>query len=187
MKSHLRQQIKTKRQQMLPTEVQQKSHDIINRLQDSDLYKSSCTILFYVSYNNEVSTHTFIQQALKAQKKVIVPCSNIRDSTLSLFILTQWSQLEHGAYSILEPKKTCISFSSLDILDLVLVPGVVFDIKGNRIGHGKGYYDRLLQKVTAPRIGLAYDFQVVDTIPADPHDQKVDYIITESRSIKCKN
>ena len=73
-------------------------------------------------------------------------------------------------------------------LDLIIVPGVVYDFFGNRIGHGKGYYDRLLKKAcTIPSIGLAFEFQIVDRISAEAHDEKVDTIITENRIIICKS
>ena len=69
-------------------------------------------------------------------------------------------------------------------LDVILIPGIAFDRRGHRIGSGKGYYDRFLTRTQAVRIGLAYDFQVIDRVPAEPHDVKMDWIVTESEMIE---
>ena len=66
---------------------------------------------------------------------------------------------------------------STDKIDLIIVPGVTFDKDGNRLGHGKGYYDRILEKLKVPKIGLAFEFQIVDKVPSESHDEKLDYII----------
>jgi 5-formyltetrahydrofolate cyclo-ligase len=86
----------------------------------------------------------------------------------------------------LEPKKNYIKEVSIESIDLIIVPGVVFDRNGNRIGHGMGYYDRLLKKShNIPRIGLAFEFQIVKKIEAEEHDERIDMIITEDRIINC--
>jgi 5-formyltetrahydrofolate cyclo-ligase len=95
--------------------------------------------------------------------------------------------LEVGAYNILEPRQDTIKEIPIESIDLILVPGVVFDIHGNRIGHGKGYYDRLLNDTqNIPHVGLAFGFQIVDAVPVEGHDLPVDIIVTEERIIECK-
>jgi 5-formyltetrahydrofolate cyclo-ligase len=91
-----------------------------------------------------------------------------------------------GAYNILEPRQECVNEVSPESIDLMIVPGVAFDCQGNRIGHGMGYYDRLLQKkMRAHYFGLAFELQIVESIPSEKHDIKVEKIVTEERIIIC--
>jgi 5-formyltetrahydrofolate cyclo-ligase len=91
-----------------------------------------------------------------------------------------------GAYTILEPRQECVNEVSPESIDLIIIPGVAFDGQGNRIGHGMGYYDRLLQKkIRTHCLGLAFEFQIVESIPTEIHDVKIKKIITEERIIIC--
>jgi len=187
MKEKLRKEIKEKRRKITKEENRKKSKEVKERLFSLKEYKDAKCALFYVSYNGEVFTHDMIKEALK-DKKVVVPISNKEDCSLSLSILKNWDDLEISSYGILEPKKDCIIEVSIEDVDLIVVPGVAFDTKGNRMGHGKGYYDRLLEnKKQIPTIGLALEFQIIDKIPIESHDKPVDIIITEKRIINCKN
>ena len=125
-----------------------------------------------------------IKEALN-EKKVVVPISNKKDCSLTLSELKDWDDLEASSYGILEPKKEKIKEISIDEIDLIIVPGVAFDKFGNRLGHGKGYYDRLLKNANTTIIGLAFEFQTIEKIPTDEHDKPVDIIITEDRIMKC--
>ena len=108
-------------------------------------FKHATTILFYVSYDNEVYTHEMIKELLKNKKNIVVPIADKKNRSLTLSKLDNWDDLEIGTYNILEPKLERIKKISLDSIDLIIVPGIGFDKKGNRIGHGKGYYDKLLK------------------------------------------
>lgn len=186
MKRKLREQILCKRKAMVCSEVEQKSREIKKRLFSSSWYKDATCILFYVSFNNEVNTHTMIQESFDKGKKIIIPKIDIKKKALILSRLINWDDLCPGSYSILEPKDTCVTKVPFSSIDLCIIPGIVFDCEGNRIGYGGGYYDRLLQsKCTAHRIGLAFELQIVKSIPAEPHDKKVEGIITENRIIVC--
>jgi len=180
MKETLRKEIKEKRRKHSKEEQRKKSKEIKEKLFNLPEYKESKTVLFYVSYNGEVNTFDMRKEAL-IDKKVVVPISNIETQTLSLSILESWDDLELGSYNILEPKKECIKEISIDVIDLIIVPGVAFDISGNRMGHGKGYYDKLLDKTKTTSIGLCFEFQLVEKIPTQPHDKAVDILITEKR------
>ena len=185
MKEKLRKEKKEKRIKQTKEENRKKSKEINERLLGLKEYKEAETVLFYISYNGEVFTHEMIKEALK-EKNVVVPISNKEDNTLRLSVLKSWGDLEIGSYGILEPKEECIKESSIDDIDLVIVPGVGFDNKGNRLGHGKGYYDRLLkQLINKPVIGLAFEFQIVEKIPSEKHDVKISMVVTEDRAIKC--
>ena len=183
MKQKLRKEIKEKRRKHTKEENRKKSKEIKERLFGLKEYRNVRVVLFYVSYNGEVFTHDMIKEALK-DKRVVVPISNKEDFSLSLSELKSWKDLEISSYDILEPEKDCVKEVSIDEIDLIIVPGVAFDLKGNRLGHGKGYYDRLLEKTKTTTVGLAFEFQIVKNIPTDRNDVPVDIIITEERIIK---
>lgn len=186
MKKILREQILKRRMALAPSEVLEKSVLIQQRLFNSSWYQDAHTILFYVSYNNEVHTHVMVQDSLLHGKTVIVPKTDTKNKTLILSALFSWDDLCPGAYTILEPREKCIKEVLLASIDLCIIPGVVFDCNGNRIGYGGGYYDRLFKtRNHAHRIGLAFEVQIVSTIPSERHDVQVDKIITEERIIEC--
>jgi 5-formyltetrahydrofolate cyclo-ligase len=168
-------------------EITQKSALIKERLFELEEFQRSHTILFYVSYGSEVATHEMIKACLASGKKVVVPCTDAKNRMLSLSGLRRWEDLGMGAYHIQEPRVECRCDVSLDAVDLIIVPGIAFDLAGHRIGHGMGYYDRLLSKnIKATKIALAFELQLVEKIPAEYHDVSVDMIITERRIIHTK-
>ncbi|MCJ2533787.1 MAG: 5-formyltetrahydrofolate cyclo-ligase [Candidatus Thermoplasmatota archaeon] len=185
MKDRLRKSIEKKRNTLSTSDVLEKSSRIKKRIFEMDLFRDAQTILFYVSYGNEVYTHDMIKESISLGKTVVVPKSVTKNNALILSRLTDWNNLEVGAYNILEPKQESIEQVDVESIDLIIVPGVVFDESGNRIGHGKGYYDRLLNdSQNIPNIGLAFEFQIVENIKSEQHDEKIDIIITEDRIIK---
>ena len=185
MKQTIRSQLLQKRKKISANEVTKKSQEITHKLLSLELFRGANTILFYVSYDNEVNTHILIKESLKHGKNVVVPISDVKRHQLKLSQITQWQELALGSYGILEPKKNFIREISLDSVDLAIVPGVGFDIIGNRLGHGKGYYDSLLQDYKGKIVALAFEFQVIENIPVEVHDKKVDVIITEKKVIYC--
>lgn len=104
---------------------------------------------------------------------------------MTLSHLKSWEDLSIGSYGILEPRIGKIRKTNPKDIDLFIVPGVAFDKYGNRVRHGKGYYDRLLEKTKSTIVGLCFEFQLVEKIPIEPHDKPVDIILTENRIIKC--
>jgi 5-formyltetrahydrofolate cyclo-ligase len=181
-----RQMMIKRRNQVKQEDVLEKSRFIERSLTDHVRYQQANNILLYVSYGNEVNTHHLIQKALENGRTICVPISDIKTRTLHIAHLISWDDLAPGAYGILEPKKDKQRFVSLDHIDLIIVPGVAFDRKGNRLGHGKGYYDWLISQIpNVYSIGLAFSFQIVERIPVEPKDRAVDLIITEHDIIKC--
>jgi 5-formyltetrahydrofolate cyclo-ligase len=186
MKTKIRENLLRTRKALPHSNVLKKSEQIKNRLFATSWYQEACTILFYVSYDNEVNTHGMIQESLVKGKNVIVPKTDSKKKTLLISRLLCWDDLCPGTYAILEPKDDCVREVPITSIDLCIIPGVAFDSKGNRIGHGGGYYDRLLHtECHAHRIGLAFEFQVVKHIPSETHDIRVEKIITEKRIIDC--
>lgn len=190
MKKEIRKSILDSRKSLEPLAFQEKSENIVSQLVNSDSYKNSTVIMAYVDFRNEVSTKNFIKKALNDNKRVIIPISIVETKELLLSELKDYdNELKSGTYGILEPKKEFIRETNKDIIDLILVPGVAFDLKGYRVGYGAGYYDRFLKGISpkVPKIALAFDLQIVDNAYPDSHDFPVDYIITESMYVKCEN
>ena len=184
MKNQIRKNLISKRKNLSNEEVLEKSKKIKNKLFNLNELKQASTILFYVSYNNEVNTHEMIKELLTGNKTIVVPISNKKNRSLNLSKLNKWDDLSIGSYNILEPKKDRIYGVNIDSIDLIIVPGVGFDENGNRIGHGKGYYDKLLKNSKhATSIGLSFECQIVEKIPTGKYDLPVDKIVTEKRVI----
>ena len=132
--------------------------------------------MFYISFGGEVDTREMIKEAKKLGKLIAVPVSGLKRTIRPC----KWDgrqRLEKGRYGILEPMQK--SFFGIKALDLVIVPGVAFDRRGNRLGRGKGYYDTFLSRLPkdTPSIGLAFDFQILPTLPTTPTDVSVRRVI----------
>lgn len=135
------------------------------------------TIFCYVDYNHEVDTHAIMETAWKLQKKVAVP--KVNGDSMEFYDIQSFSELEEGFFHILEPVTASIADDSSA---LVIMPGAAFDKKRNRIGYGKGYYDKYLQQHKNHRMmAIAFDFQMVESIPADEFDIHPEIIITEEK------
>ena len=184
MKEVIRSEALDRRLAMLPREVQVKSDMIRDRLFMHPAFAQAQTILFYVSYDNEVNTHQMIKDCLMAHRRIAVPCVNTQDNTLTLSLLRRWDDLVPAAYDIPEPKREYRMPIDIEDIDLCIIPGVAFDEAGHRLGHGMGFYDKLLRYPhQAVKIGLAFEVQIVPAIPAEPHDIPLDMIMTERRTI----
>jgi 5-formyltetrahydrofolate cyclo-ligase len=187
MKSTIRTSILSQRNAMHLSESIKKSALIKEHLFGLEEFERAHTVLFYVSYGSEVATHEMIQACLASGKQVVVPCTDAKNRKLSLSELRRWDDLCVGAYHIQEPRVECRCEVPFDAVDLVIVPGIAFDCAGHRIGHGMGYYDRLLsENARTLKIGLAFELQLVEEIPAEHHDVSLDMIITEKRIIRTK-
>jgi 5-formyltetrahydrofolate cyclo-ligase len=146
-------------------------------------YAAARTVMFYVDVRSEVRTRHSLPAALASGKRIVVPwCLN---NELELFLLTSMDELAVGMYKILEPREELRGLPEKKLkptdLDLVMVPGVAFDRRGARMGHGFGYYDKLLQhaRPDAPLAALAFESQLFPEIPTQHHDIFMDMIITE--------
>lgn len=146
---------------------------------------SICT---FVGVKSEVSTLPLIEAALQAGKRVAVPV--VEGDSLTIVRLDAVDELVPAPFGLLEPKRELRRKGRRLVattIRLFLVPGLAFDRSGGRLGHGKGYYDRLLMRVkpTVPTIALAFDTQVVPEVPMGPDDRRVSMIITEADDYLC--
>ncbi|MBX9682057.1 MAG: 5-formyltetrahydrofolate cyclo-ligase [Gemmataceae bacterium] len=148
-------------------------------------YQAAKTVMFYVDVRSEVRTRNYLATALTHGKKIVVPYCV--DGELELFHLASMDELSIGMYKILEPKVELRSLASKKVsvaeLDLIMAPGVAFDRTGARMGHGFGYYDKLLQhaRKDASLVALAFECQLFPEIPTQSHDIFMDKIITEKQ------
>lgn len=179
MKDIIRNQMRARRRALSAEEIQVKSAAIHSALFSLDVFKKADTVMVYVSAFKEVDTHTIINYLAENGKKTVVPISNTADHTITPSYIDGLHSLKRGAYGILEPKE--IKYANH--FDVILVPGVAFDEKCSRCGFGAGYYDRLLSKCCAVKIGLCYDFQIVKNLETDIHDIPMDIVISERRII----
>lgn len=146
-------------------------------------YAAAQTVMFYVDVRTEVRTREYLPKVLGRGKRIVVPYCV--EGELELFLLENMDELAIGMYKILEPKVELRSRPEkrIDVneLDLIMVPGVAFDRTGARMGHGFGYYDKLLEhaRADAPLVALAFECQLFPEIPTAPHDIFMDKIITE--------
>jgi 5-formyltetrahydrofolate cyclo-ligase len=186
MKDEIRRKLISLRKNLSKVDVLEKSGKIKQRLFKMKQFKEASNILFYCSYDNEVYTHDMIKDSIAINKNVVVPVIDKKNNTLILSRLECWNDLCLGSYNILEPTKEKLKEIPITKIDLIIVPGVGFDLHGHRIGHGKGYYDSLLKNSNAPTIGLAFEIQIVKNIPFEKHDVHMDKILTEKRLIICK-
>ncbi len=181
----LREEMNRKRNALTKGEAESKSEAIMRNLAKLAEYKKAKAVMFYASKGNEVGTEMPIRKSLGEGRLVLLPITNAEKGELEISEIKDYdSDLKKGAYGIMEPKqKTAVAE---DEIDAVIVPGIAFDMEGHRLGYGLGYYDKLLHRLAnAAKIGLAYDFQVVDNLPRESHDQPMDIVVTESRVIRC--
>jgi 5-formyltetrahydrofolate cyclo-ligase len=182
-KIFLRKMFIKQREKMNIPEMTLKNKVIVKNILEWDIYKKSSKILSYMSIRNEVNLLELNNEIINMKKKLYLPCCTSSDGKNDLDIyrvLNIEKELKVCKYNILEPfiKK---NRKKKNILDLVLVPGAVFDKNGGRIGFGAGYYDTFLEDIKSKTIkaGICFDFQLKDRIDIEKHDVLMDYVITE--------
>lgn len=155
----------------------EKDEMIRDRVLDLREWQDARTVLLYVSHDGEVDTFDLMKRAREHGKRVAAP--RVVVERLELREIRGEEDLEAGAYGISEPSadRPLIEPSEVDV---AIVPGIVFDKRGHRVGYGRGYYDRLLKETSCPHIGLAYGFQIVEYIPEEDYDVPVALVVTES-------
>jgi 5-formyltetrahydrofolate cyclo-ligase len=185
--NEIRQRILKKRDELDPANRREKSLRIGAALLDLDAVMDAESIFIYVNFRSEVETLDVIKKFMAMGKQVSVPLTRVAQRRLEIVSITDPdSQLVPGYCNIPEPSEEHAKANGIDPdqLDLVILPGSVFDLSGGRFGYGGGFYDRLLAQIPdAHRVALAFDMQVVDALPLESHDEILDMIVTESRII----
>jgi len=184
LKDSFRKEIKEKLSRQNNEQRLQKSFLIKEKFFELAEFKKAEYIMFYLATKEEVQTRLMIEEALKIGKKILVPVILKGENRIIASRIEDLkglkSQLAPGPYGILEPRNACIREVGPEKIDLAVVPGLAFDKQNRRLGRGGGYYDRFLAGLTAdtPRIGLAFSFQLLETLPALSHDIPVTKVIS---------
>ncbi len=186
--SQLRKDILTARSRLTADELRKKSSTIQSRLLNLKEIINSNTIFVYVSFRSEVETLNLIKTFLNLGKIVTVPITRVKEKRLDAIQITDpKTDLVPGYCNIPEPEEELCLRQKVDPadIDVILLPGSVFDERAGRFGYGGGYYDRFVSAIPgALRVGLAFDLQIVEKAPLQDHDEILDLVITETRIIK---
>ena len=164
----------------------EKSRQAVSRLLASAEYSGAQAVLAYDSFGVEVGIHEILEDCIQSGKKLGLPRTQKHDHSMTVHVISDLKKdLEYNKLGFREPK---IDLSKLPLkkIDLIIVPGIAFDLKGNRLGRGLGYYDRFLQsaELNAVICALAFECQVVPTLPTEAHDKRIDFLFTEDRVIR---
>ena len=174
-KDKIRKKILLKRKNLSKNTVAKLSGIISRKVLSIIKIKSAKTYLVYLPINNEVDTKFIINFLIQNQKKIFVPA--YVEKSWVICGLKNLDELKRNHFRTLQPKK--IIKADISTIDVAIVPGVAFDKNGVRLGYGKGVYDRLLSNFDGLKIGLAYDFQIVDKLSKEEHDLKLDMVVTD--------
>lgn len=184
-KNEVRQLIMNRRHELSDEDIEMQSGLIIDRLKKSDIYKRSENVFLYMSYNREVDTYMLFSQCFMDGKKVYAP-KVLSKTQMEFYCLSDENDLVSGYMGIMEPSDICDKAKIRD--GLFIMPGLAFDYDFHRIGYGGGFYDRYLSEDnTFIKAALAFDFQLLESIPYEEHDLKPDYIITQTQFIRREN
>ncbi|HHY81139.1 MAG TPA: 5-formyltetrahydrofolate cyclo-ligase [Clostridiales bacterium] len=181
-KTEIRKRMEMLRSSLTHDDVVSRSMAIEKSLTSLKAYEKAAVVFTYASFRNEVSTNTIIQKALNCGKRVAVPVCITKDKVLLPCEIESLDDLVPGTWGIPEPKEGKHKVIECSEIDLAVVPGLSFDRQFNRLGYGAGYYDRFLPALRkdAIKIGICYDFQLIEQLPSEPFDIPMDGVITES-------
>ena len=173
-KRQIRQEIKHRKQGITPDERERLSRQICRAIESLPGFERVVHLMLYHALPDEVDTRPLLSKWAR-DKQLYLPIVDGDDLIVAPYA---GGDMKQGAFHIWEPTDT----TAIDParLEWIVVPGVAFDRQMNRLGRGKGFYDRLLQQTPARKIGICYGLQLVDEIPTEPHDMKMDLIITEN-------
>jgi len=182
-KAELRSQMRARLEKISPAVRAVESIDFGERLKTQ--IPSAHTILFFAPMPNELDVWPVLELELALGTNCALPFFDAeKKSYIARQLMNLKTDIVVGKFGLREPASTCAEIP-LDKFDLILVPGMAFDISGNRLGRGFGFYDRLLEKAVGIKCGVAYDFQLLEKIPSEPHDAKVNFILTPDRCLKA--
>lgn len=179
-KKELRRWIKTLKAQYSLEQKKCMSQEVWGQLEKQPLFQNARVVLLYWSMDDEVYTHDYVLE-WAASKKVLLPC--VKGDMLELREFRGMDSLRPGeGFGIPEPVGEL--FTDYAAIDVIVVPGVAFDMKANRLGRGRGYYDRILKQArSAVKIGICFDFQLLQDVPVDSLDVPMDLVVSASRVI----
>ncbi len=184
-KKILRETVLARRDAMLPAARATASHAIVEKVCALPNYQEANMVLIYMGFGSEIETRALFERILADAKTVVLPRVDWASQSLILHVVRNMSELATSKWGIREPHADAPSMLVNDI-EFMLMPGVAFDRSGNRLGYGRGYYDKLLSAASPAlaRVAAGFDCQIVEAVPVGPNDQKIDILITENEKIK---
>lgn len=186
VKVRLREELKNLRESLSPAQRETAAKAAETKILQLPEWQTAQTVCLYASFKGELPTTQLLKSLLSSKKQCVLPKVNTHGLP-ELYLVKTFADLELSSLEILEPKENCPLINPARI-DFFLVPGIGFDRQGNRLGHGSGFYDRLLAQAapTAFLLGYGYDFQVVNAIPHEAHDIPVHALATPTQIINIK-
>jgi 5-formyltetrahydrofolate cyclo-ligase len=185
-KTELRKQIRAALKKISKEKRAADSIQLCAKLKEQFFFQSATTILFFAPLPDEIDLWPLLEESLAEKKFVTLPHF---DSATNHYVVRRVENLSAeifaGKFGTREPHSTCAEVS-LEKIDLILVPGIAFDLTGNRLGRGQGFYDRLLEKFSGVKCGAGFDEQIVSEIPTEAHDAKLDFILTPINCVIVK-
>lgn len=183
-KEQIRAELLRRRRALTPSEHKSRSRAVGLRALGLSALRSARHVALYRDVRNEVATGLLFDRLRRRRKSVSLP--RVSGRSLAFYRVGRWDDLQPGYRAILEPPARARDRSGLHTLDFFFVPGVAFDRRGYRLGHGGGYYDRILsrRRTSSVACGLCFDFQLLNELPRQAHDRPVDVIVTEKEVIR---
>ena len=185
-KREIRKDMAKKLERFSKSEIIEKTRRIEERLFEFANFLEAKVVLLYMHTNGEVVTNDIIKRCFESNKIVALPAFDTAKHTMQLMRVDNLdSDLKPGPRGVPEPDPDYCKIVPIDRIDIAIIPGIAFDEKGARIGSGKGYYDRLIPKlsITTRKVALALESQIIQQVPVESHDKHVDIVITEKRII----
>jgi 5-formyltetrahydrofolate cyclo-ligase len=183
LKADLRQRIRAALEKISPAVRAVESIGLCDRLEAQ--LRSARTILFFAPLPDELDVWPLLEKFLAAGKICALPFFDSVTQTYSARrVQNLAADISIGKFGVREPASSCAEIP-LEKFDLILAPGVAFDWNGNRLGRGRGFYDRLLARTSGLKCGVGYDFQLIGKIPVEPHDARVNFVVTPGRCLKA--
>ena len=179
-KKELRRIIRELKNIISPAFANKSANAVLHHLENIAIFKESKNILLYSSLPDELDTAPIIDACQSQGKDIYLPRVEGDDIVI---LKANDAHLAIGSYNIYEPIGDNI-ITDNSIIDLAIIPGMAFDQNGNRLGRGKGYYDRFLSNFNGTTVGIGYDFQLLDAIPTEAHDKRMDWIVTPNSVIE---
>ena len=194
MKQSIRQRIIADREQLTTAERACLSQAISERIANLNVYRTANTVLAYMSVGTEFSTEEWVRQALRDNKRVLLPKVNRATKELDVYrVINLEHDLAPGLWNVREPLvERCARINSLTEVDFILLPGIALGRDGARLGYGGGFYDKLLARIKVANqsccpalVAGAFALQLVEGIPQEATDQNVEWVVTENETIQC--
>lgn len=185
-KQRLRDRLRMQRRALPYADVVERSRRISRVFGASAIFRDARQVILYSPTENEVDTEAIWQHARQQDKRVYYPRLTAGRQEIEFVLRSEGQPLVPGAFGIPVPQGDEL-LAGVTAADVVVTPAVAFDRAGRRLGRGRGYYDRAFRSVLAGalRVGVAYAFQIIDEVPSDIRDERVDYVVTETGCLEC--